>query len=95
MVEFSKRSLHLFNIASTDMDLFRSFVFESRFLDNYEIEPEIIREIRDDELALLKFAQKWLHFTLFGEGDFKFKNSNVQKQLKAAQVKAEAAMKKQ
>jgi len=95
MVEFSKRSLHLFNIASTDMDLFRSFVFESKFLDNYDIEPEIIREIRDDELALLKFAQKWLRFTLFGDGDFKFKNTDVQKQLKAANAKAEAAMKKQ
>src|SRR3990172_3065869 len=95
MVEFSKRSLHLFNIASTDMDLFRSFVFESKFLDNYDIEPAIIREIRVDELALLKFAQKWLRFTLFGDGDFKFKNTDVQKQLKAANAKAEAAMKKQ
>ena len=90
MVEFSSRSLHLFNIASTDMDLFRSFVFESKFLDSYEIEPEIIKEIRDDELSLLKFAQKWLRFTLFGEGDFKFKDIAIQKKMKAAQGKVEA-----
>lgn len=95
MVEFSSRSLHLFNIVSTDMDLFRNFVFESKFLDSYEIEPEIIKEIRDDELALLKFAQKWLRFTLFGEGDFKFKDKAIQKKMKAARDKAEAAMKKQ
>lgn len=84
MVEFSKRSLHLFNIASTDMDLFRKFIFDSKFLDIYEIDQDIIKQIQSDEVALLKFAQKWLRFTLFGEGDIKFKEKARQERLKSA-----------
>jgi len=58
-------------MVSSNLDMFRDFVFNSKFLESYEIGPEVIEKIREDELELLKFSLKWLRFTMFGEGDFK------------------------
>jgi Fe-S-cluster containining protein len=71
IVEFGQKSLDLFFMVSSNLDMFRDFVFHSNFLDAYEISPEIVKKIRDDELELLKFSLRWLRFTMFGEGDFK------------------------
>lgn len=73
LVEFSPRSLDLFFMVSTNLDLVRDMVFNSRFLDAYEIDPETVKKMREDDLELLKFSLKWLRFTLFGEGDIKVK----------------------
>jgi Fe-S-cluster containining protein len=74
MVEFGQKSLNLFFMVSSNLDMFRDFVFNSNFLDAYEIDPAVIEKIRNDELELLKFSLKWLRFTMFGEGDFKVKD---------------------
>jgi len=74
MVEFSQKSLDLFFMVSSNLDMFRDFVCHSNFLASYEIEPDVIQRIREDELELLKFSLKWLRFTMFGEGDFKVKD---------------------
>ena len=97
MVEFSQKSLKFFHMASTDMDKFRSFVFESKLLDAYDLEKEMIQRIQDDELELLKFAQKWLRFTLFGEGDFKLKDGALEKRVqeKRARLKEQQESAKQ
>jgi hypothetical protein len=78
MVEFSKRSLDLFFIVSSNLDMFREFVFNSNFLNAYIIDRNVIQRIREDELEedeleFLKFSMKWLRFATFGEGDFKVK----------------------
>ena len=74
MVEFGQKSLDLFFMVSSNLDMFRDFVFNSNFLDAYEISPAVVEKIKDDELELLKFSLKWLRFTMFGEGDFKVKD---------------------
>jgi len=71
MVEFSQKSLDLFYMVSSNLDSFRKFVFESKFLDAYEIEPEVVKRIKEDDIELLKFSLQWLRFTMYGEGDFK------------------------
>ena len=73
-VEFGQKSLDLFFMVSSNLDMFRDFVFNSNFLEAYEIEPAVVEKIKGDELALLKFSLKWLRFTMFGEGDFKVKD---------------------
>jgi len=91
MVEFSQKSLDLFFMVSSNLDSFRKFVFESSFLKAYEIEPEIVQKIKDDEIELLKFALSWLRYTLYGEGDFKVREE-ARKEAQArrmAQFKAE------
>ncbi len=71
MVEFSQKSLSLFFMVSSNLDAFRKFVFESNFLNAYDIEPEVVKRIKEDEIELLKFSLSWLRFTMYGEGDFK------------------------
>ncbi len=99
MVTFSDRSLELFYIISTNLDLFRDFFFGSGLAATYDLSAEEIRALQEDDLAFLRFSQKWLRFILFGEGGLKVKPSvreKVQKKLekekeqvlKAAQAKA-------
>jgi hypothetical protein len=63
----------LFYLVSYNIDKFREFVFESTFLDRYDIDEETVEKIRDDEIALLEFGLKWLRDTLFRERKIKFK----------------------
>ena len=58
---------HMFYTACYDLDTFRSFVFESTFLNRFDLPQELIEEIRDNDEALLRFAFTWLRFALFGE----------------------------
>ncbi len=79
IVEFSQKSLDLFFMVSSNLDMFRDFVFNSDFLNSYEISAETVSRIKEDELELLKFSLRWLRFTMFGEGDFKVNESARQK----------------
>lgn len=63
----AERMMQMFFMASYNLDRFRSFVFESRFLERFEVEPETVEAMRTDDAALLRFAFRWLRFALFGE----------------------------
>lgn len=93
MVEFGQKSLGLFFMVSSNLDMFRDFVFNSTFLDSYEIDPDTVSRIREDEVELLKFSLKWLRFTLFGEGDFKIRDEARQNARQRTLAAAEAQMK--
>jgi hypothetical protein len=69
--------------------MFRDFVFNSSFLTAYEIAPDVVEEIKNDELALLKFSLKWLRYAMFGEGDFKV-NDDAKKRARERQKTAAA-----
>ncbi len=62
-----EKSRNLFFMGSYDLDSFKSFVFESRFLDIFDLTDEEIVLIKDDEIELLKFAQRWLLYVLYKE----------------------------
>ena len=61
----------MFFLVSHNIDKFRQFVFESSFLNRYNIDKTTVEEIKTDELCLLEFGIKWLKQILFKEGDFK------------------------
>jgi Fe-S-cluster containining protein len=65
--QLDPKRLHMFYTACYDLDSFRSFVFESSFLERFELEDELAEELRNNDLALLQFAFRWLRFALFGE----------------------------
>jgi hypothetical protein len=60
-------------MVSYNLDKFQKFVFESSFLQRYDVDQATLDAIKDDEIALLKFGIKWLKWLLFKEGDFKMK----------------------
>jgi hypothetical protein len=66
-VEPDERSLRMFYMGSYDIDSFRSFVFESRFLKTFELDDALVEEIRRNETALMRLAHRWLKYVLFGE----------------------------
>ncbi|MFC1520998.1 YkgJ family cysteine cluster protein [Elusimicrobiota bacterium] len=63
----------MFFMACYDIDKFREFVFNSSFLDKFEIDEETKKKCETDDTELLKFAFKWLRFSLFGELTLKIK----------------------
>ncbi len=65
-------------MATYDLDAFRQFVFETKFLDMFDLDKERIEKVRDDDLELLKLGMDWIKFGLFGEKTLKLNPEAVQ-----------------
>lgn len=65
--EPDERTKKMFFMATTDIDQFRLFVFNSSFLDKYAIEREAREDLAMNDEALLKLALDWLRNVLFNE----------------------------
>lgn len=61
----------MFFMASYNLEKFRNFIFGSRFLELFELDAEEVEELRQDDEALLRFACRWLRFSLLGESTLK------------------------
>jgi len=60
-----ERQLQKVMVACYNPDVFREFVFNTRFLELYEIDEKTRLKIRDDETELLKLGFAYLRKTLF------------------------------
>jgi len=69
----TEKSKQMFFLASYNIDKFRQFVFESTFLNRYQIDEETIVALKTDELTLLEFGLSWLMWILYKRGDFQQK----------------------
>jgi len=69
-VKMTEKTKQMFFMACYDIDKFRRFVFESAFLDLYGIDAETAQKIKEDEVALLSFAFRWITWALYKIGDF-------------------------
>ena len=67
------RKIQMFCMASYNLDSFKSFVFKSRFLDLFDVSPEIRDGLASDDGVLLAFAMDWLKFSLYGMKTMKLK----------------------
>lgn len=65
----------MFYLASYDMDGFRRYIFESRFLETFAVDPETIAKIKDDDIALMKFGYQYLKYILLIEETLKLKTA--------------------
>ena len=63
----SDRQLQMYYMASYSLDDFRRFVFETTFLDRFDIAKDVLSRIKTNEKELMTFACQWLKFSLFGE----------------------------
>lgn len=61
------QKIQMFFMASYNLDRFREFLFKSRFFDRFYMGPEEKEVLAIEDVALMKFAVKWLKFSLFGE----------------------------
>jgi Fe-S-cluster containining protein len=58
---------------SFDTDTFRAFVFNSTFLELYDIPAERIEKVRTDDTELLRLSYEWLRQAIFAEQTLTFK----------------------
>lgn len=65
--EPDERVKRMFYMASTDIDSFRKFVFNSSFLDKYDVAPEAREALAMDDELLLRFALDWMRSVIFNE----------------------------
>jgi hypothetical protein len=63
----STQAKRMFFMVSTDVAAFRRFVFETRFLETYEIDPDTVERLKTDDIALLSLGFDWLKNVLFNE----------------------------
>jgi hypothetical protein len=59
--------MEMYYMGCYNLDSFKRFVFESRFLSYFDIEAEVVEAIRNDDAQLMQFAFRWLKFSLFNE----------------------------
>ena len=72
-IKLTQKSREMFFLACYNIDKFRRFVFESSFLDRYDIDEEWVAKARNDDVELLQLGFEWLKATLFHEGEENFK----------------------
>lgn len=72
-MKLTEQTKKMFFLASYNLDRFREFVFESSFLDRYDIDDETREKLREDEAGLLEFGMSWLLWLLYKQGDFALK----------------------
>lgn len=71
--ELDEKKLETFYMACYDIDRFRRFVFESRFLDVFDIDEKTIDKIKNNEIALMKFGFAYTKYVLMMEETLKLK----------------------
>jgi Fe-S-cluster containining protein len=60
-------------MAFYDLDRFRRFIFESRFLKLFDVDEARVEALRVDDEELLDFAMEWLQYVLFGARTMKLR----------------------
>jgi Fe-S-cluster containining protein len=74
----------MYLMACYDLDRFRRFVFETRFLELFDVEESRREAIRTDDEELLDFAMEWLRFSLFNEKRMRLRPYVLESERRAA-----------
>jgi len=77
--ELDEKKQAMFYIASYDTDRFRRFVFESRFLDTFDLDKETVERIKTSDIDLMKFGFKYIKYILMLEQTLKVKEGVLEK----------------
>jgi len=81
--ELTRDQLDMFYMGCYDLDRFRRFVFESRFLDCFEVDEMRADVMKKSDEDLLDFAMQWLAFSLFKEKTMKIRPEVMAERQKA------------
>lgn len=73
----NKNIQDMYYMACYDLDRFRRFVFESKFLKLFEVKPETMENLKNDDVELYKFAMRWLEYGLLGQHVLKVKTDII------------------
>ena len=59
--------MQMFIMACYNTARFRDFIFKSPFLKKFQVDPDLVQTLKQDDVKLLEFAFQWLRFALFQE----------------------------
>lgn len=76
--DVSKQTKKMFYMISTDVDAFRRFVFDTKFLDTYEIDEDMVDSVRVNDEALLQLGFDWLRNVMFNDPTITLKQNVLQ-----------------
>jgi Fe-S-cluster containining protein len=82
--DVSTQTKKMFYMVSTDIDAFRRFVFDTKFLQTYEIDDDMIEAIRTNDEALLQLGFDWLKNVMFNDTTVAMKQTVLQEAIGAA-----------
>jgi len=82
----SESAKKMFFMASTNLEAFRTFIFESSFLATYEVDEETLARIKDDDIELMKFSFRFIASALFGTEGFKVKEEKLKAKIEAMKI---------
>ncbi len=88
----SEQAKRMFFMASTDLHTFRRFIFESSFLDTYELEDEVIEKLKEDDVELMLFSFKYLASSLFGAHAMKMREDKIREKVKKMKQKQDESV---
>lgn len=71
--DLTPQKMEMFHMVFYNLDKFREFVFESTFLQRFEVAKNTLDMIKKDDMKLMEFGVDWLKFCLFGESTIKIK----------------------
>jgi Fe-S-cluster containining protein len=66
-----------FFMASYDLDRFRRFVFESRFLEVFDVDNDEVERLMKDETALMEFGFKYIKYLMMLEKALKVREGGT------------------
>ena len=81
----SDEAKKIFFMASTDLDKFRHFVFNTSFLKTYDVDQKTLDKIKEDDIAMMQFSFSYLASVLFGTEEIKMKEKIIKE--KVQQIK--------
>ncbi len=73
--ERGQKNRRMFYLASYNLDRFKEFVFETRFLNLFDLGQARLAKLEKDQEALLDLAFDWLAFSLLGEKRLRLKET--------------------
>lgn len=90
----SDAAKRMFFMASTDLDSFRRFIFESSFLDTYEVDDETLDKIKEDDVELMHFSFVYLGNTLFGAQGMSIRQEKIDAKVEEIKARQDESLKK-
>jgi len=85
--DLTPKRIDMFFTACYNIDKFRDFVFETTFLKKFEVDQYELNQIREDDIALLRFGYRWLRFALFSEDTLKIRTEVAADKMKELKMK--------
>ncbi len=71
--ELDEKKQMQFFMASYDLDRFRRFIFESNFLNIFDIDEETVEKLKTDDIELIKFGVKYIEYVMMLDESLKLK----------------------